>query len=104
FPPACAIGSLKHRKYDCGLIAVELMSYEIGSNGAPKIAFQLLSLQLLKMRGLREQEQLVDRADVNLLDPAEVDAHAKVAEQAEHFFGGHQPGAAQRAQGAAYLV
>ena len=37
------------------------------------VAFQLLALELLQVGGLGEQEQLVDRLDVDVLDPAEVD-------------------------------
>src|SRR5688572_13306958 len=73
------------------LVAVEALADVVGPRGAPRVAFHLLSLDLLKVGGLRQQEQLVDRLHVDVADPPEVDAHADVAEQEQRFFAGDEP-------------
>jgi hypothetical protein len=56
------------------------------------------------MRRLRQQEQLVDRADVDVLDAPEVHAEAKVAQHGERVLAGDEPGVTQDARGAEDLV
>src|SRR5262245_25731162 len=56
------------------------------------------------MRRLGQQEQLVDRADVDVLDSAKVDPHAEVAQQEHDLFTGEQSRGAQEAQCATDFV
>src|SRR3954469_21965135 len=72
--------------------------------GPAGIAVELLALQLLEVRRLSEQEQLVDRADVDVLHPPEVHAQAEVAQEVERVLAGDQPGVAQGAERAEDLV
>src|SRR5687768_6906238 len=65
------------------VVAVEALADVIRAGGTAEVAFQFAALDLLEMAGLGEEEQLVDRVDVDPFDAAEVHAHAKVAEQEE---------------------
>jgi hypothetical protein len=77
---------------------------EIGSRGAAEVPFQLAALELLQMRGLGQEEELVDGLDVYFFYAAEVYAHAEVAEEEKGFLAGHEAGGAEDAQGSAALV
>jgi len=70
----------------------------------PHIAIQFTPLQLLQMRRLGQQKELVDRANVHILHPPEVHPHAQMTKQKERLLAGHQPGRAQRAQRPADFV
>src|SRR5262245_54649421 len=65
---------------------------------------QLAAAELLQMGRLRVDEELVDRADLQLVQEAHVDPHPQPRKQHHRLFGGDHACVAQNAVGAVYLV
>ena len=63
------------------VVAVESLADVVGANGAANVPFQLAALELLQVRGLRQQEQFVERTHVDVLHAGQMHAHAKVTEK-----------------------
>ena len=61
-----------------GLGGAEAVADELRPGGAAEVAFELAALQLLQVRRLGQQHQLVDGLDVHILHPAKVHAHPQV--------------------------
>src|SRR5262249_40509888 len=61
---------------------------EIRPRGSPDVPFQLSPLQLLQMCRLRQQEQLVQGSQLNVLDSPQMQAHAQMTQQEQGFLAG----------------
>src|SRR5690349_20549429 len=73
--PSRPPGGTGDRRGSPPVAVIEALPNEVRACGLPHVPLQLATDHLLQVGRLRQQKQLVDRADVQILDPPEVHAH-----------------------------
>src|SRR5689334_24993308 len=89
---------------DAALVPPQPLPDVIRPNRPADITFEFAALKFLQVRGLGEKEQFVDGADVDVLDAAEIYAHAEMTQEQQRLLAGDEPGAAENAEGARDFV
>src|SRR5687768_16627826 len=78
--------------------AIKALADEIRTGNAAPFAFKSLALTLLQEGGLRSDEQLVHRFEIDMFNPLENNPHPQMRKQEQRFFAADRPGILKQAQ------